>query len=62
MQKAIELKNQIDDLKKAIKKSNSIHLKNDYSKAIRRKEKELRYYCINKKINYSKIKEIKNEY
>lgn len=37
MQKAIELENQINDLKKAIKKSNSNHLKNDYAKAIRRK-------------------------
>lgn len=47
-------------LKTAFNKTNSVYLKNDYAKAIRQMQKDLREYCSYKGLNYKEI--IKNNF
>lgn len=55
MLKALEFAQEIKRKQEAIKKSNSRHLKNDYSKSIKRDIKELKYYCKQKGIDYKRL-------
>lgn len=47
--------NEIKRLKAAIEKSNSVYLKNDYSKGIHRLKRELKQYCYFRGYNYKAI-------
>lgn len=52
----------IKNLIEAKEKTKSICLKNDYSKSINCKLKELRFYCTNKKIEYNELlEELQND-
>ena len=42
-------------LKTAFNKTQSIYLKNDYAKAIRRMQEELREYCDYRGLNYKEV-------
>lgn len=47
----------IKGLIEAKEKTKSVYLKNDYSKAIRYRLDELKFYCENKKIKYNDLLE-----
>lgn len=51
---------EIEEIKRLIaarEKTKSMYLKNDYSKNIRYRLKELKFYCKNKKIKYNDLLE-----
>ena len=51
MKQALIYLDEIKRMQQAIKKTKSYKLKNDYSKAIKRKKAELKEYCKYKNIN-----------
>lgn len=55
MKQALKVVAEIERLKGAVEKTKSAHLKNDYSKAIRRLTAELKEYCGYKKLNYKEV-------
>ena len=55
MKQALKVVEEIERLKGAIEKTNSAHLKNDYSKGIRKLTAELKEYCGYKKLNFNEV-------
>lgn len=55
MKQALKVVAEIERLKKAIERTKSAHLKNDYSKGIRNLTAELKEYCDYKKLNFEKV-------
>lgn len=55
MKAAMRQVEEIDRLKKAIAKTKSVYLKNDYSKNIRTLEAELKEYCGYRGFDYQRI-------
>ena len=61
MKQALKVKQEIDQLNEAIKKTKSPYLKRDYLKAIHRKKNDLKEYCKYKSLSYAKVMKIKGE-
>lgn len=55
MKQALKVVDEIERLKRATEKTKSTHLKNDYSKAIRRLTAELKEYCGYKKLDFNEV-------
>lgn len=55
MKQAQKVVEEINRMKGAIEKTNSAHLKNDYSKGIRTLTAELKEYCGYRKLDFNKI-------
>lgn len=55
MKQALVVAKEIRRMRVAIEKTKSQHLKNDYSKSIRRLTAELREYCGYRNLNFDKV-------
>lgn len=55
MKAAMRHVEEINRMKEALKKTNSEHLRIDYSKSIKRKQKELREYCYYRGFDYKRL-------
>lgn len=55
MKQALKVVAEIERLKGAVEKTKSAHLKNDYSKGIRKLTAELKEYCGYKKLDFKKV-------
>lgn len=55
MKQALIVVAEISRLKRATEKTKSAHLKNDYSKAIRKQTAELKEYCGYRKLNFDEV-------
>jgi hypothetical protein len=55
MKQAMIVVNEIKRLEKAMEKSKSMYLKNDYAKNIKELKSDLKEYCGYKKLNYYEL-------
>lgn len=62
MNKALEMKREIDDFIKAINKSSSPYLKRDFLKAVKKKRRILKTYCKENGLDYIAIMNGEREY